>query len=272
MNDLYSIGDFSRMCRITVKALRLYDEQGILKPGHVDPSSGYRYYSSAQLPEALVVRRLRDLDMPLDALRSFLREDDPAARQAILDSHRRRVEERAAEYLSYAASISRMIEEQEGVMENVVEIKELADQNVVGMRFKTDIADIGANIGKAYEALFGYLGRTGAFPSGPPVSVYYDEEYKEEGMDVESCVPTMDLLPGDGDVKGHVLAGGKVASTLHAGPYDQVGKDWDALMAWISENGWRPKPGGREIYLVGPGQTEDPAEFRTELACPVEEA
>ncbi|MBU4194738.1 MAG: MerR family DNA-binding transcriptional regulator, partial [Actinobacteria bacterium] len=51
-NGLFSIGDFSRMCRLTVKALRLYDEQGVFKPGHADPASGYRYYSSAQLAEA----------------------------------------------------------------------------------------------------------------------------------------------------------------------------------------------------------------------------
>lgn len=50
--DLFSIGEFSRVSKISVKALRFYDERDLLKPGHVDAGSGHRYYSSAQLAEA----------------------------------------------------------------------------------------------------------------------------------------------------------------------------------------------------------------------------
>jgi effector-binding domain-containing protein len=57
---------------------------------------------------------------------------------------------------------------------------------------------------------------------------------------------------------------------MHAGPYDEVGPAWQDLMLWISEKGYRPAGAGREIYLVGPEQAQDPADYRTEIVCPVE--
>ncbi|MBU4194236.1 MAG: MerR family transcriptional regulator [Actinobacteria bacterium] len=270
-NGLFSIGDFSRMCRLTVKALRLYDEQGIFKPGHVDPASGYRYYSSAQLAEADLIRLLRSLELPLEDIRRFVREDDPGRRNALLEEHRHAIEERAEGYRSIASSIERLLEEEEDVMEMKVEIKELAGQPVLGVRFKTDMSEVGCHLGKSYGALFAYLGKTGESPAGPPFGLYHDGEYKEEDADVEACVSTAKLLPGEGDVKGYELSGAKVASTLHMGPFEQIGDTYRELMLWISEQGYRPSKPCREIYLVGPEQSDDPADYRTEVQCPIVE-
>lgn len=271
-NGLFTIGDFSRMCRLTVKALRLYDEQGIFKPGHIDPTSGYRYYSSVQLAEADLVRLLRSLELPLEEIRRFMQEDNPDRRMELLDEHRREMELRAEGYRAIAASIKSLLEEKEGVMERKIEIKELADQPVLGVRFKTDMSNISENLGKAYGSLFAYLGKMGEFPAGPPFCLYHDEEYKEEDTDLEACVPTAKLLPGEGDVKGYELSGARVASTLHMGSYEQIGDAYQELMPWISDQGYRPASPCREVYLVGPDTSENPAEYRTEIICPIVEA
>jgi MerR HTH family regulatory protein len=65
MSVLVSIGDFSRMTHLSIKALRFYHDQGLLEPARIDPDSGYRFYEPAQVPVAQVIRRFRDLDMPL---------------------------------------------------------------------------------------------------------------------------------------------------------------------------------------------------------------
>lgn len=271
-SELYSIGDFSRMCRLTVKALRLYDDQGIFKPGHVDPSSGYRYYSSAQLAEANMVRMLRSLELPLEQVREFLQEGDPVAKKKLLEQHRERMEERARSYSSIVASVESLIDGREGIMDRKIEIKDMAEQPVLGVRFKTDMAEIGENIGKAFGRLFAYLGQCGEFPAGPPFALYHDPEYREEDMDVEACVPTARLLEGNEEVKPGKLEGGKAASTLHMGPYDRISGAYGELMTWITENGYRPKSPCREVYLVGPDQAGDPSEYRTEVICPVVKA
>ena len=70
MSVLVPIGDFSRMTHLSVKALRFYHDQGLLEPARIDPYSGYRFYDPRQVPVAQVIRRFRDLDMPLDQVRT----------------------------------------------------------------------------------------------------------------------------------------------------------------------------------------------------------
>ncbi len=267
--ELFSIGDFSRMSRLSVKALRLYDQEGILRPGYVDPQSGYRYYSSAQLPEANLVLLLRSLELPLPEVREFLREPGHLERNALLDTHRERLENRMREYGSIISSIVRLIERKERLMETEVTVKEFAEQAVLSVRFKTSLAAIGDNTGRAYGAIFGLLGSTGTPPAGPPFVLYHDEELKEEDMDLEACVPVEAGAVGGEGVVARVLPGGRFASTMHAGPYNEIGEAYQALMLWIRTNDLEPAGPFRDIYLVGPQQVADPADYRTEVVCPI---
>jgi DNA-binding transcriptional MerR regulator len=63
---MLSIGRFADATGLTVKALRHYDEIGLLVPARVDPDNGYRYYDAAQVEDAVTIRRLRALELPLD--------------------------------------------------------------------------------------------------------------------------------------------------------------------------------------------------------------
>ena len=72
-----SIGEFARRSRLSLKALRLYDERGVLVPSRVDRASGYRYYDTAQLEQARLVVMLRQLQLPLAAIKELL-ACDPA--------------------------------------------------------------------------------------------------------------------------------------------------------------------------------------------------
>src|SRR5919197_3392344 len=68
--QLLSIGMFAQLSGLTVKALRHYDQIDLLKPAHVDESSGYRYYALAQARTAEAIRTLRAPEVPLDEVRS----------------------------------------------------------------------------------------------------------------------------------------------------------------------------------------------------------
>src|SRR5438046_9779401 len=76
MSVLVPFGDFSRMTHLSVKALRFHHDPGLLEPARIDPSSGYRFYDPGQVPIAQVIRRFRDLDMPLDQVRAVLTAPD----------------------------------------------------------------------------------------------------------------------------------------------------------------------------------------------------
>src|SRR5436190_16452887 len=91
---LLSIGTFSRLTGISVPTLRRYDAIGLLRPVAVDETTGYRRYDRAQLGSARTIRRLRDLDVPLDIVRAILDADEAEAR-ALLERHRERLEARS---------------------------------------------------------------------------------------------------------------------------------------------------------------------------------
>ena len=95
--DLLPIGRFSQLSRLSLKALRLYDQMGLMRPAYVDPESGYRYYSMSQAREAQLIRLLRRLDMPLSDIRQVLGTSDPHKRAALLDTYWSGVEARVVE-------------------------------------------------------------------------------------------------------------------------------------------------------------------------------
>jgi DNA-binding transcriptional MerR regulator len=86
-----SIGEFARRSRLSLKALRLYDERGVLVPSRVDQASGYRYYGTAQLEEARLVVMLRQLQLPLAAIKELL-ACDPAEAATRIAEHWRHAE------------------------------------------------------------------------------------------------------------------------------------------------------------------------------------
>ncbi|MEV6261993.1 MerR family transcriptional regulator [Streptomyces sp. NPDC051784] len=99
------IGAFAGRSGLTPSALRFYDDAGLLPPARVDPVSGYRYYGAGQVARAVMLRRLRELAMPLASVEAML---DSGAEEAcrLLDTHVTKVVEEAAEVRRKAAVIA----------------------------------------------------------------------------------------------------------------------------------------------------------------------
>jgi DNA-binding transcriptional MerR regulator len=93
-DERLTIGAMARRSGLTPKALRHYDAIGLLRPVDVDPTTGYRRYAPEQVPQARTIRRLRDLDVPLDVIGDLLRAGDPAKADEILALHASAVEAR----------------------------------------------------------------------------------------------------------------------------------------------------------------------------------
>ena len=107
--DLLPIGSFASRCRLSVKALRHYDELGLLRPAHVDVATQYRYYDRRQAPAAIAIALLRSLDVPLPAIRDVLASEDPEAVTRILDRERERRARDIARAETALRSIERLI-------------------------------------------------------------------------------------------------------------------------------------------------------------------
>ena len=107
--QLLTIGEFSRMTFLSVKTLRHYHETGLLAPAKIDASTGYRYYDVSQVATAQVVRRFRDLDLPIERLRAFLAAADEEARNAVIVDHLDRMSAQLQETQATVESLRRML-------------------------------------------------------------------------------------------------------------------------------------------------------------------
>ncbi|MFI8963380.1 MerR family transcriptional regulator [Streptomyces sp. NPDC053493] len=105
--SVLTIGDFARASRLSAKALRRYDESGLLRPARVDPFTGYRYYTEEQVERARLVGWLRRIDMPLAEVGRVcaLYETDPAGAARAIRAYWARVESETAARRDLAASL-----------------------------------------------------------------------------------------------------------------------------------------------------------------------
>jgi DNA-binding transcriptional MerR regulator len=201
VDDLLPIGRFAKATRLSVKALRHYDELGLLRPAQVDPSSGYRYYRPAQANRAEAIRILRSVDMPLEEIGALLAADggEPVAEH--LRRHRERLEARLAEHRRMLAYLERLLDK-EGVMPYEVTVKKLPAQAVAATRTTTDLRHIATAISTGFDLVLAELGRRGVEPAGPLQVVYHAEEVldTDTAAPIEICFPVAAPFQGSGEV------------------------------------------------------------------------
>jgi len=152
-----------------------------------------------------------------------------------------------------------------------MQIKELPPQPVLSIRDMVKVEMLGDFFGISFSKLFPYMAAMGEAPIGPPFALYHSEP-TAEGFDVEVCVPTPVVLNATDDIASYELAGGKFLSAFHMGAYEGFTATYQQMMEWMAENGYKMAGPSREVYVVGVGQVEDPAEYITEILFPVESA
>jgi DNA-binding transcriptional MerR regulator len=96
MRSVLTIGEFATLSHLSVRTLRRDHGTGLLEPAAIDPVTGYRYYSAEQIPRAQVIRRLRDLDVPLAEVKAILATGDPRRRAELITGHLQRLERELA--------------------------------------------------------------------------------------------------------------------------------------------------------------------------------
>jgi effector-binding domain-containing protein len=259
-----------------VKALRYYDEMGLIKPAHVDRFTGYRYYSADQLPRLNRILALKDLGLTLEQIARLLDNGlTPDQIRGMLKLKRAEVEQAMQEDEARLARIEARLRqiEQEGKMPAYdVVLKKLEPQMVAGIR---DIAPAYNQQDHLWGELMGYLEQNRAqVIEAPCVTIYYDEEYRERDVDVEVCAPVQRAAQSSGRVKVHELPATTMACVVHHGAFNTLNQAYSALSAWVQANGYRIAGPGREVYLEtgkGPVHQDDPT-YVTEVQFPVEKA
>ena len=277
-----SIGEFARRSRLSIKALRLYDELGVLVPARVDEDSGYRYYDAAQLEAARLVAMLRQLDLPLAAIRELLLCDPVDAAERIA-AHWRDVESVHDARRELADYLVNRLSGKRSVMYEVA-TREIPERSLLCLKRNVDQQGAWA-LGKEFIAVVRERplpkmeGREGAM-----FTIYWGEVSADSDGPVEMCKPVpesdaqalaslypeLTLRTEPAHREAYVALPN---DALPAGPGGNPGVRWqlasEALRAWADEHGMNDedlalKPadlGVRITYLASGPVTETSAPY-----------
>jgi DNA-binding transcriptional MerR regulator len=269
---MFSIGEFARHGRVSVRMLRHYDAIGLIRPACVDPDTGYRFYQASQLDELNRVIALKELGFTLQQVQAILEEKVTAAElRGMLKL--RRAEIRAqieAETTRLARVEARLmtIEDEARVPAGGVVVKRLAPVRVAeltGVAAGYEPEAITPVIQPLYHDLWQRLCRAGITAAGPGLAYY--EEAGDGAVVVHATVP---VAAGPGGDHGLTIVDlpevENAAAIIHHGAMDDVLPTGQALARWIDANGYRSAGYAREITL---NWSPDPEQWVTELQQPI---
>ena len=270
MAVLLSIGDFSRMTHLSVKALRHYHDLGLLEPAAIDQFTGYRSYDAAQVPTAQVIRRLRDLGMPLDQVRTVLHTPDLEIRNKEIATHLNRMEEQLEQTRATVAGLRALLEAPAG--RQPVEFRAIPATTALAVRGMVTVAGFVPWWLSAFDDLYAAVDRAGLSPAGLGGALYPAELFQEEQGVVTAFVPVPSpprVRPGPGGPAVLEIPAVEAAVMRHQGPMDDLDRTYGALGTIVAERAIGVEGPIREYYLVGFRDTEDQARHRTEVCWPV---
>jgi DNA-binding transcriptional MerR regulator len=276
---MIKIGEFSRLVHVSVPTLRYYDQVGLLKPVEIDRFSGYRYYSTSQLPRLHRILALKGLGFSLEQIAKVLDEGlTPEQMRGMLRLRHAQISQQLVEVQSQLVEVEarlRQIEREEQLSTYDVILKNVEPLLVASVRtVLPNHSAVGALFGEVYEALAPYVSEAlGRHPEegGQTLVLWYDTEYKEQAVDGAAAFMLRCRVPESGRVKVHELPAATMAAAVHHGSYNTIGEAHEAILTWIEANGYRIVGPDRELnlYHTMPIRLDDPS-YVTELQYPVE--
>lgn len=262
-----TIGDFSRATHLSIKTLRYYHRVELLEPAQVDPDTGYRRYTTDQIPVAQVIRRFRDLEMPIEQIQAVLRAPDLTARNRLIADHLSQLEQDLARTQQAVASLRDLLADPSAaapVSHRRVDARMAAAvSNTVG------VGDLLPWFLGALGELYASLDARGVAASGPAGGIYATELFAEERGEATVFVPTAAEVQRLGRVAPFTVPAAELAVITHAGSHADVDRAYGALATYVSSHALQVDGPIREYYLVGRHDTADEAAWRTEICWPI---
>jgi len=274
--DRIPIGKFSLITRLSSKALRLYDERGLLVPGVRDIITGYRYYTGDQIPRGFSIKTLCTLGFPLAEIETILIAKEQRDNETIRRLFARRRRDIRSE-VSRLQQIEAILESPDVSLEVVYMslaepvVKEVAPLRVISKRDKGVYAEVICRLGRD---LCGQLeipeNRSPAVTvTGPFMSIYHDDDYREKDADVECAIPVSGrVVITDQEIGIRTIPGGKCLSVVYKGPYTGLHEAWSRIQAYAEEREFIPAGQEKELYYNDPAKVPD-EDLLTELQLPI---
>ena len=267
MTVLVTIGDFSRMTYLSVKTLRYYHDTGLLVPAAVDQATGYRLYDPPQVATAQVIRRFRDLGMPVERVKAVLDAPDVTSRNRLIVDHLDTMEFRLERTQAAVASLRSLLERPQTPI--AVEYRTTPRMPSFAISEPVAMGDIETWGSEAFAELHQVLAATGVERVGPYGALYPAEFFELELGKVVAFVPVIGGMNPSGRVRLLDIPAAELAVTVHDGPFSELDQAYGALGTFVAQREIGVEGPIREYYLVTSADTADETQHRTEVCWPV---
>jgi DNA-binding transcriptional MerR regulator len=264
---MFTIGAFSELGHVSIKALRFYDELGLLKPTHVDGDSGYRYYAAKLLPRLNRILFFKELGFSLEEIGQLLKGDLPLStvcqmlRQQLETSKQRvhQEQKRLAQVQTWLAQFER-----EGRLPDYeITIKEVAPRWVASVRNSLNSY---ADAGHLFAELDDYLQRRSA--TGQHGAIWHACTGRDQTIDCEALIFLREPVAGSNQVRVYELPAACAACVIHQGSDEACAQAYVAARRWIECQGHTMAGPNRELYWHD-GHEQDGDSSVTEIQFPI---
>lgn len=267
MEGLFQIGEFSRICQVSVKTLHYYDKIGLLAPAEVDRLTGYRYYQVEQIDAMNYIQRLKRYGFSLEEIQQMTALSDKKEISLRLRKQKeklKREQQEKAVILNELQTHISVFERTGDVMTYqkgyTIELKESPAMNVLAVRTMMGVDEFGKYYGKLFER----VPRERVTPSGLNGARYYDQEFDHESSDVEVFIGIKEKEKAD-----TVLSPCLCAATVHYGGYSTLSEAYGAIVSWVINNGYEIAGAPFELYIKTQFDSLQPEDWETEIYFPV---
>jgi DNA-binding transcriptional MerR regulator len=252
-DDLLTSGDFSRRSRLSAKALRLYEQQGLLVPDEVDATNRYRRYRAGRLADARLIVWLRRLDMPLADVAGVLAAP-PAEREALVAAYWDEAEARFAAQRWLAARVREEVSGHEGArtMTQHILTRDVPASLVLTEQRHVTPEELPTWISQAMTRLLAAAARAGG-PTANPFVVYHGEINHESDGPAEVCIPidsARAAATGAPTRQEPAHREAYLRITKAQVEFPQILSAYDAVGHWLGDNGHTATLPPREVYFA----------------------
>ncbi|HET9077026.1 MAG TPA: MerR family transcriptional regulator [Acidimicrobiales bacterium] len=263
-----SIGDFSRMTHLSVKALRHYHDIGLLEPAHVDRFSGYRYYDTGQVARAQVIRRFRELGMPTEEVKAVLDAPDVPGRNDVIMAHLDRVHAQLEQARTTVETLRAMLRPEPVPVP--VEYRVVPAVPALAVGEVVAAADAVEWWMGAFDELEAVVAETGAQRAGPSGTLFPGDFFEAEKGDLVAFVPLLHpARHGSERAHPYEVPAAELAVALHAGAFSDIDITYGRLGVHVASAAIGVDGPIREYYLKTLRDTPDETRHRIEVGWPV---
>lgn len=268
---MFKIGEFSKLTQVTVRMLRYYDETGLLKPAKIDSLTGYRMYSSEQILLLNKIIYLRDSGFNVAEIAVILNNDNDSFIIEQLNKKYIEIEDSISALETKLKKIKVAKEElftDKNEMHYNVLIKNIPSYFVLSLR--KVIPNYYAE-GKLWKELSLFANEHKVDISANCFSIYHDDDYREENVDVELCVPVNKAVKVAAPFCfRNVDAIETMACMMVYGDFSNIKTAYLSLAVWLQENKqYKIQGPSRQIVHRGPWNEENSKDYLTEIQIPL---